>query len=77
VAAIPRGALPKLPSRHLGLVTANARNLSPQILDMLADAFEQHAMMEAFLKLADAAPLLYDDLLQEIQSPKGPSRSSL
>lgn len=70
VAAIPRGALPKLPSRHLGLVTANARNLSPQILDMLADAFEQHAMMEAFLKLADAAPLLYDDLFTRDTVPQ-------
>lgn len=70
VAAIPRGALPKLPSRHLGLVTADARNLSPQILDMLADAFERHAMMEEFLKLAEAAPLLYDDVSARQTAPK-------
>ncbi|OPY92917.1 MAG: Cobyrinic acid A,C-diamide synthase [Syntrophaceae bacterium PtaU1.Bin231] len=70
MAAIPRGALPKLPSRHLGLVTADARNLSPQILDMLADAFERHAMVEEFLKLADTAPLLYDDRLARVIIPK-------
>lgn len=58
VAAIPRGALPKLPSRHLGLVTANAKNLSPQVLETLANAFEQHALLEDFLKLADTAPIL-------------------
>lgn len=58
IAAIPRGALPKLPSRHLGLVTADAHNLSRQTLEALADAFEQHASLEEFLALAGTAPLL-------------------
>lgn len=70
MAAIPRGALPKLPSRHLGLVTADARNLSPGILDMLADALERHAMVEGFLKLADAAPLLFDEISARETAPK-------
>ena len=70
LAAIPGGALPKLPSRHLGLITADAQNLSPVILETLADAFERHAMMEDFLKLADAAPLLYDDVPAREKAPK-------
>lgn len=70
VAAIPRGALPNLPSRHLGLVTANTGNLSPQILDLLADAFERHAVMDEFLQLADAAPLLHDDFSASERVPK-------
>lgn len=71
MAAIPRGALPRLPSRHLGLVTADTRNLTPQILDMLADAFEQHAVLEEFLKLAETAPLLHEDAsVTEIVTPR-------
>jgi cobyrinic acid a,c-diamide synthase len=38
VGMMPRGSLPALPSRHLGLVTADRENLSDQILDQLSDA---------------------------------------
>jgi len=58
VAAVPRGGLPGLPSRHLGLVTADSRNLSPQKLDELADAFEANSSLPDILKLAgEAGPL--------------------
>jgi len=56
--AIPRGTLPALPSRHLGLVTADPENLSPGILEELADIFEKHVVMDALLKIAkDTNPI--------------------
>ncbi len=58
VAAVPRGALPELPSRHLGLVTADSRNLSPQSLDSLADALERQASLSQIVALARTAPPL-------------------
>ncbi len=70
VATIPRGSLPTLPSRHLGLVTADARNLSSQKLNLLADAFERHTVLEDFLKLADAAPRLHNNVPKMEPSPK-------
>ena len=60
--AIPRGIFPKLPSRHLGLVTADRENLSPSVLDALADAFELHASTEGILRLARSAPPLKTSL---------------
>jgi cobyrinic acid a,c-diamide synthase len=59
VAAIPRGALPELPSRHLGLVTADARNLPPQALEAMADAFEHYSTLSEIVNMARSAPLLY------------------
>ncbi len=59
VAAIPRGALPALPERHLGLVTADARNLPQQALDALADAFERYSTVGEIVNMARSAPFLY------------------
>ncbi len=70
LATIPRGGLPTLQRRHLGLVTADARNLSSQKLELLADAFERHAVMEDFLKLADAAPRVQNNVPKMEPSPK-------
>ena len=42
VAAVPRGALPELPSRHLGLVTADSRNLPPETLEALSALLPPH-----------------------------------
>lgn len=58
VGAIPRGALPSLPSRHLGLVTADDRNLSTSVLDALADAIEAHARIDRIIEIARSAPSL-------------------
>jgi cobyrinic acid a,c-diamide synthase len=54
VAAIPRGAFPELSSRHLGLVSADSRNLTDGILDALAKAMEQHGSVDEILRLAGA-----------------------
>ncbi|MBI5252599.1 MAG: cobyrinate a,c-diamide synthase [Desulfomonile tiedjei] len=54
VAAIPRGAFPELPSRHLGLVTADSRNLTESILDALAAALERYGSVDEILRMAGA-----------------------
>jgi len=55
VGAVPRGGLPPLPSRHLGLVTADPGNLSPAILDQLADACREHLDVAGILRLSGVA----------------------
>jgi cobyrinic acid a,c-diamide synthase len=57
--AIPRGALPTLPSRHLGLITADPQNLSPMILEELTEAFEKHLSLDVLLQIAGSAPPLF------------------
>jgi cobyrinic acid a,c-diamide synthase len=58
VGGVPQGSLPGLPSRHLGLVTADSGNLSPSILDELAAAFERHASLDDIIRIARQAPPL-------------------
>ncbi len=52
VGMLPRGSLPTLPSRHLGLVSAEQAGLSAGILDQLADACDQHLDVSAIVELA-------------------------
>jgi cobyrinic acid a,c-diamide synthase len=59
VAAMPRGAMPELPSRHLGLVTADARDIPPETLEALADAFEHYSTLSEIVNMARSAPFLY------------------
>ena len=69
VGAVPRGALPTLPSRHLGLVTADRALLGDDVLDALADAVERHIDVVAVLALARAAaPLPWT----EVPAPAAP-----
>ncbi len=56
--AIPRGAFPTLPSRHLGLTTADPQSLPPKILEELADVFENNLSLDAVMEIAkNASPL--------------------
>jgi cobyrinic acid a,c-diamide synthase len=56
--AIPRGAWPTLPSRHLGLITADSQNLPPKILEELAEVLDRHVSVGAVLEMAEnASPL--------------------
>jgi len=58
VGAVPRGTFPRLPSRHLGLVTANATEVPDEMLNALADAFESNVDPDAALRIArSAAPV--------------------
>jgi cobyrinic acid a,c-diamide synthase len=64
--AIPRGAFPTLPSRHLGLITADPQNLPPKTLQELADVLEQHLSPDAVLEIAkNASPLSITEPGQE------------
>lgn len=49
---IPRDASLAIPSRHLGLVTAEDNPLSPEFLERLADLAEQHLNLAGLLELA-------------------------
>jgi cobyrinic acid a,c-diamide synthase len=55
VAAVPRSAFPDLPSRHLGLVTADARNVPVQLLEALGEALERHGRVDEILRIARSA----------------------
>ena len=58
VGAVPHGALPELPSRHLGLVTADADRLPMATLEKLADAVQPGFELDLILQLArQTAPL--------------------
>lgn len=64
--AIPRGAFPQLPSRHLGLVTADAHNLPERVQEQLGVVFAEQTDLEAILEQARQAPLLpAEDQVQE------------
>jgi len=65
IGAIPRGAFPELPNRHLGLVTADAEILSSTILDALGEAIERHVAVEKILEKAQAAASLQGDFTAE------------
>ena len=52
VGLVPRGALPALPRRHLGLVAANQADLTPTAFDELADACVKHLDLDLLLTLA-------------------------
>jgi cobyrinic acid a,c-diamide synthase len=56
--AVKRGALPELPSRHLGLVTATRDRVNTAFLNQLADAVESSIDLDHILAAAkSAAPL--------------------
>ncbi len=50
--AIPRNALPALPSRHLGLVTADEETLPITVIDQLADACAEYLDLDAIVQAA-------------------------
>jgi cobyrinic acid a,c-diamide synthase len=56
LAAIPRGVLPTLPNRHLGLVTADTRVLPQDVLLAMGRILEQHGQVEQILNIAREAP---------------------
>lgn len=56
--AIPRGKLPVISSRHLGLVTAKTAGITPSFLDDLADAMEPCLSFENIVQTARKAPPL-------------------
>jgi cobyrinic acid a,c-diamide synthase len=71
---LPKGSLPPLPSRHLGLVAADQSNLSAKSFDQLADACDEHLDMKVILKMADMSgnlPLPLEEKLRNSPLPLG------
>ncbi len=52
IGALVKGAVPELPSRHLGLVSADVKLLSTEIITMLADGVEEAFDIELLLARA-------------------------
>ena len=59
--AVMKGGLPHLPSRHLGLVTADSGNIAPQFFDELAAVCEKQVNLDKILRMAKAAPSINAD----------------
>jgi cobyrinic acid a,c-diamide synthase len=55
VGTLARGSLPSIPSRHLGLMTAEADALPTEALDRFAAAAERHLSLDAICDLARSA----------------------
>ncbi len=53
--AVPRDGLPRLASRHLGLVSAAEQQLPPELIEALAAAAEQSVDLETLLSRARSA----------------------
>lgn len=72
---VGRDALPELPSRHLGLVTADTTNLSVALLDKLADALKASLSLHEIIEAARHAPPLPDTSFAS--APLAPKRLRL
>jgi cobyrinic acid a,c-diamide synthase len=74
-ASLPRGALPDLPSRHLGLVSADGDILTEQVLTSLGDALESNGSVDDILRIARNAPKIsHTSAEPQIQSRVNPVR---
>jgi len=60
VASLPRGSLPELPSRHLGLVSADEDILTDNLLSALGKAVETNGSVDEILRIARTAPEITD-----------------
>lgn len=58
VGAIPRGAAPAMPERHLGLVQAEEHAALPEVLNGLADMAERHLDLTMLRQIAAPAMVL-------------------
>lgn len=61
VGTIPRGELPALQSRHLGLVSADHDNFSATTQEALANAIDKHTHIDSILSLARDIPITIAD----------------
>lgn len=63
VASLPRGALPELPSRHLGLVSADGEILSERVLTLLGSSLETNGSVDDILRIArNASTIAYNPI---------------
>lgn len=64
VGCVPRDSIPQLPSRHLGLVTADRKKLKGEVIDQLANAAQRYLQIDDIIALAKTASKL---CISEIQ----------
>ncbi len=72
VGAIPREAMPTIPRRHLGLVTADNQLMNTGLLDALARTAEEYLRLDEIQKIAKSSGLLPPPAVV----PKAPKISS-
>lgn len=69
IGAIPRGALPALPSRHLGLISADETDWTDALIDQLATSANDYLDLDQLLiqaaKCAEKQSQLHEDETQE------------
>lgn len=75
VGAVPRMGFPELPSRHLGLVTADPIcNCPTHLLENFAAAAERHLNLDELLQIARSAPSLSHPAPYTAESETSPRR---
>ncbi len=70
IGAIERQSFPELPSRHLGLVTADRDTLKAETIDKLGDICEQNIDIDALIELASKAAAIEVENEQVTKSSK-------
>jgi cobyrinic acid a,c-diamide synthase len=70
IGAIERQSFPELPSRHLGLITADSEILKTDIIDKLADICEQNIDIDTLIEIASKAPAIEAENEQVTNSAK-------
>lgn len=66
--ALPRGGVPTIPERHLGLVQASEIGGVSEMIDALADSMEKHLDIEGILSAA--SPIIYSNPESRILKPE-------
>ncbi len=68
VATPVRGAFPRLAGRHLGLVTADDRNLPESVLSELGDALERYGSIDEIVAIARSASPVQSSSVNDAES---------
>lgn len=74
VGAIPQDSLPRIPDRHLGLVTPGQPGFPPDLFADLASAVAAHVDLDRILEFARSAPGLPSEAGTAIGPPAAPAR---
>jgi len=72
--AIPKGAFPELPRRHLGLVMAGPENLSDDILIKFSDAIEKYVSVVAVMASVINSSSAHEHEAAPTPAPPAPAR---
>ncbi|MDR0842602.1 MAG: cobyrinate a,c-diamide synthase [Acidobacteriota bacterium] len=68
--AVPRGSIPSLSSRRLGLVSARPNLVSPETLNQLADSMASALATDEILRIARHAPPISCGPIDELVAPR-------